>query len=118
MPTPEYVFASAMFVGYFDYAVFCLLAGASVWRARRGVSLSLGDWSTLAVALVFCLLLPLLSISVEIDRTRRPPGVPVDAFELLYTYLRFPLYWALFALQLLFWRFYRPSKGRCLPPEH
>ena len=106
MPASEFKFLSPPFVGYFDYAVIALLVAANVWCARRGVSGSFGCWSTLAAAFVFCLLLPMLSIWVELNRIRRPPGMPVDGYEMLYVYLRFPMYWALFVLQLLFLKLY------------
>ena len=48
----------------------------------------------------------MLSIWVELNRIRRPPGMPVDGYEMLYVYLRFPMYWALFVLQLLFLKLY------------
>ena len=89
-----------MYVGYFDYVVLVLLVGINVAHTRHSGSGSLGCWYWVAAALLFCIVLPIISIWGELERTRRPPGVIVDSFELLYTYFRFPMYWALFLVQL------------------
>ena len=97
MSTPSYL--NPMYVGYFDYAVLILLVGANVGFVKLLRFRSLGCLPLLALILLYGFVLPFLSQSAELERTRRPPGVMVDNFELLYTYFRFPLYWALFVLQ-------------------
>jgi hypothetical protein len=98
MPAADYL--NSMLVGYFDYAVLALAIGINILYINRYASNLLGCWPLLAIGVLFCLVLPVLSIWVELDRTQRPPGVPVDGFELLYAWFRFPMYWALFILQV------------------
>lgn len=105
MPAPDYL--NSMLVGYFDYAVLALVIGVNILYVKRYGSGMLGCWPLLVIGVLFCLVLPVLSISVELDRTRRPPGVPVDSFELLYTLFRFPMYWLLFILQVSALAIYR-----------
>ena len=90
---------AALFVGPFDYEVLAVLVLANAWYAQRpGFAVPTG-WAKLAAVLLFGVVLPLLSTRAEMDRTLRPPGVPTDAFESLYTLFRFPMYWVLFAVQ-------------------
>ncbi|OGX82858.1 hypothetical protein BEN49_13275 [Hymenobacter coccineus] len=100
MPAPDYL--DSMLVGYFDYAIIVLVIIVNTMYVKRYSLSLLGCWPLFAIGLLFCLALPILSIWIELDRTRRPPGVPVDGFELLYNWLRFPMYWILFLLQVGF----------------
>jgi hypothetical protein len=93
-------YQAALFVGPFDYAVLAVLVLANVWYAQRPGSAVLTGWTKLAAVLLFGVVLPLLCMQVEMDRTLRPAGVPTDTFELLYTLFRFPMYWLLFAVQV------------------
>jgi hypothetical protein len=97
MPTPDY--ADPRYIGYVDYVVIALLVVANMGLVKQLRARPLGCLPILALLLLYGLLLPFFSQSAELERTRRPPGVMVDSFELLYTYFRFPLYWALFVLQ-------------------
>lgn len=96
-----------MFVGYFDYAVLALVIGVNILYIKRYSSGTLGCWPLLTIGVLFCLVLPFLSMSVELERARRPPGVMVDGFELLYIWFRFPMYWILFILQVSALAIYR-----------
>ena len=46
------------------------------------------------------IVLPLISLFEEIQRVTNPEPA-VDAFELLYTYLKFPFYWTVGFIQVL-----------------
>lgn len=50
---------------------------------------------------VFAIILPLVSMVVELGRSR-PTGLH-DSYEFLYVYLRFPQYWVLGAVQFAIW---------------
>lgn len=93
-------YPAALFIGPFDYAVLAVLVLANAWYAQRPGSALPTGWAKLAAVLLFGVVLPLLSMRAEMDRTLRPTGVPTDAFELLYTLFRFPMYWLLFAVQV------------------
>jgi hypothetical protein len=116
MPVPDY--PNSMFVGYFDYAVLALVIGINAKYSKRYGSGSLGCWSLLAMGLLYCLVLPVLSMGIELERARRPPGVSVDGFEFLYTWLRFPMYWVLFVLQVSFLAIYSSRQKRAAQSEH
>ncbi|MBF9222689.1 hypothetical protein [Hymenobacter ruricola] len=88
-----------LFAGPFDYAAFAVLVLANAWYARRPGAARPKWWAKPAVIVLFVLVLPLLSMRAEMVRTLRPPGTPTDAFELLYTMFRFPIYWFLLAVQ-------------------
>jgi len=91
----------AHFFSWFDaLAVVCLVvANKMIFRALNANR-----------ALVFCIIvslplfaiiLPLVSMVVELDRSR-PIGLH-DSYEFLYVYLRFPQYWVLGAVQFVIW---------------
>jgi len=115
MPAPDYL--NSMIIGYFDYAVLVLVVGANAAYIKRYGSSSLGCWLLLALGILFCLVLPILSMRVELERTRRPAGVMVDGFELLYIWLRFPMYWILFVLQVSFLAIYSSIQKQAAQSE-
>ncbi|MBH8567315.1 hypothetical protein KB206_00350 [Microvirga sp. STS02] len=109
MATPEALpeYMNALFIGPFDYAVLALLVGANGWLYWHGAARPLGCGVRLASALFFCLILPVLSMKAELVRAQRPPGIPVDGYELLYCWFRFPMYWAVFVGQCASFWLYR-----------
>ena len=85
-----------MLIGYFDYAVILALCYLNYRYRRRLIRVPSG---CLTGALIFGLLLPVLSIYVEMRLNGPKPGDLHDNFNYLYVYLRFPLYWGLLVLQ-------------------
>jgi hypothetical protein len=79
-------------VGPFDYAVLGVLLVVNAWYAQRRRATVLRPWANWAGVLLFGLVLPVLSIQVEMERTRQPASVPTDSLERLYTLFRFPGY--------------------------
>ena len=49
---------------------------------------------------LFGLVLPLISIIIEVYRVKTTIGI-MDNLEVLYTYLRFPMYWAIGVVQVV-----------------
>jgi hypothetical protein len=105
---PDY--HAPLLVGYFDYAILAVLVLANAWYAQRPGSAAPMRWAKWVAVLLFGIVLPLLSIRVEMDRTQLPPGVPTDSFELLYTLFRFPGYWVLLVIQVGVFQAYNRRK--------
>ena len=78
-----------MLIGYFDYIVLGILLtlNAIYWRKRLN-----GKLGCLIVGLVFGIVLPIISMKIEIARISKEFEI-IDGFNLLYTYFRFPMYW-------------------------
>lgn len=53
----------------------------------------------LITGLIFGLVLPLISIKLEINKVTAERQI-LDSFELLYVYFRFPIYWIIGIIQL------------------
>ena len=73
----------------FDFIVIVSLLFLNVLMLKIKLKQNVG---CLVVGLIFGIILPLVSIKLEIDRATEKTEI-LDNFELLYTYLRFPLYW-------------------------
>lgn len=84
-----------MILGYLDYAVFLLLLYANYKYWLRPVR-SLLVW--LGAVLVLGVLLPISSILIE-WRFGPKPYDGYDGFNMLYVYLRFPIYWLVLFIQ-------------------
>lgn len=84
-----------MTIGYFDYIIFGILIFLNYIFWKRKIKLGIGCLITL---IVFGLLLPIASMGFEIHRYTKVYKY-TDAFELLYTYFRFPMYWMIGILQ-------------------
>ena len=89
-------------VGVFDIIVILLLVFINIrfWNKKWGCLIQI--LGTLLYVFVF----PFISMGVEIQIVSKINGYkPIDSIELLYTWLRFPLYWILFILQLIVFGF-------------
>lgn len=84
-----------MIIGYFDYIVFTFLIALNVLFWRKKIKEKPGCFIGF---FVFSVILPLISIKVEINRYTSVYKY-TDSFELLYNYLKFPIYWIIGILQ-------------------
>ncbi len=83
-----------MLLGYFDYLVIGILIfiNIKVWNTYNEK-----DVGCIGIAILFGFLLPFVSMSIELSIV----GEWVDSFEVLYTYLRFPIYWVMGMLLMI-----------------
>lgn len=92
-----------IFLGYFDIAILIGVLAFNLMTKNR-------DFCSIAAVaftvVIFGFFLPVLSITVEIDRVTSEREV-LDNFTLLYTYFRFPIYWLVGAIQIGYWFFRR-----------
>ncbi|HUH51961.1 MAG TPA: hypothetical protein VLZ11_07665 [Flavobacterium sp.] len=86
-----------MIIGYFDYIVFAILLLLNSIYWRKLVSIKMG---CLVGGLMFGLVLPMISMHLEIQRVARTIGI-IDNFEVVYTYFKYPIYWFVGMAQLL-----------------
>jgi hypothetical protein len=94
------------FIGYFDIFVFISLIIINIIFLKYKTSdfmYKFGCWLQLFIIVLFALILPILSITVEIEIVNSKYGL-VDSFNLLYTYFRFPIYWVVGIIQLIVYR--------------
>lgn len=86
-----------MLFGYFDLVliVFLIFLNYRFWKKFSIFN------NCLPAAIFFAsfgLVLPIISMIVEIQLYSNPAD---DSYNLLYTYFRFPLYWAIGLIQLI-----------------
>jgi hypothetical protein len=84
-----------MIIGYFDYIIFGVLVFLNAFFWKKRFKQNIG---CLIGLIVFGIVLPITSMFFEIRRYNAEYKY-IDAFELLYTYFRFPLYWVIGILQ-------------------
>lgn len=83
-----------MLIGYFDYFIFVILIFLNIkywktnYKTKKGCVFGV---------LLFGFLLPFISMIVELETV----GQWVDSFEVVYTYLRFPMYWIIGVFQIV-----------------
>jgi hypothetical protein len=82
-----------IFVGYFDCIVIAILIFLNIYFWKKSLSTTAG---CVIPGVLFGFLLPVISMIIEINRINA-----LDAFELLYTYLRFPTYWIIGIIQII-----------------
>jgi hypothetical protein len=86
-----------MILGYFDLIVIgsIFLANIFFWKKRFRLK------ARCMAAIIIGFILPIISQWVEIRRvvSQLPEGEFYDSIELLYTYLRFPVYWVVVIIQ-------------------
>lgn len=81
-----------MLIGYFDFLIFSLLIFLNIKYWQRNISSGSG---CLLVGFLFVFLFPFVSMLIELQLAK--PWM--DSFEVVYTYLRFPMYWFVGFLQ-------------------
>ncbi|MFK7906092.1 MAG: hypothetical protein AB8B69_13250 [Chitinophagales bacterium] len=84
-----------MIIGYFDFAVIGILVLINILFWRKKIKYDMGCLG----ALIFGLILPGISQSIEIDRVASEREI-FDNFTLLYTYFKFPIYSVIGAIQI------------------
>ena len=85
-----------MIIGYFDYLILAILIIFNVkfWTLEiKGYGCAIG-------LVLFGIILPIISMMIEITRVQNSTGI-MDNFEVLYTYLKFPIYWILGVIQFI-----------------
>ncbi|MFW5700981.1 MAG: hypothetical protein ACOCWM_04765 [Cyclobacteriaceae bacterium] len=86
-----------MFIGYFDYGVLFLLVIANIYFWKKNLK---GKIGCLISGLLFGIVLPIISMKIEITRISKEYEI-IDSFNLLYTYFRFPMYWIIGIFQTI-----------------
>lgn len=83
-----------MLVGYFDYLIIGILVyiNIRIWNNYKAKIVG-----RIGIALLFGLFLPLISMIIELSIIAEW----TDSFEMVYTYLKFPIYWLIGILQLI-----------------
>ncbi|MEJ1242403.1 hypothetical protein WBG78_29910 [Chryseolinea sp. T2] len=84
----------SVFFGYFDILLFLIVIGFNVLIWKTDLMKNAGCLTTLSVAVVLLLVFPLASMKVELYNVYRKYTV-VDGYELVYIWLRIPLWWAI-----------------------
>jgi hypothetical protein len=84
-----------MIIGYFDYIILGMLLFLNIWFWKE----IKGKLFLLAVLVLCGFVLPIISMLIEIGRVDRTTGI-IDNFEILYTYLKFPIYWIVGFIQI------------------
>jgi len=78
-----------MIFGYFDYVIIGILILLNIIYWKKEINAKIG---CIAGVILFGFLLPLISQIIEVKRVQWTIGI-IDNFEVLYTYLKFPIYW-------------------------
>ncbi|WP_111669895.1 hypothetical protein [Algoriphagus litoralis] len=86
-----------MIFGYFDFLLIGLLIFLNIkfWKKQLD-----GNIGCFLVFFLFGILIPLVSQIIEVHRISISTGI-IDSFEILYTFLRFPIYWLIGILQTI-----------------
>ena len=105
---------TGLILGYFDYAFLFVFAAANCGIIRRSKPIPHKVITGALLILAFGLVLPAVSMGSEIHWPVVPRGTMTEAFNLLYTYFRFPLYWGLGLVQLAVFLIRRFSLARGL----
>ncbi len=83
-------------IGIFDIIIILLLILFNIIFWNK----SLGCLMQVIGTLLYVLVFPLISMGVEIEIVSRKTGI-IYNYEVLYIWLRFPLYWILYIVQLI-----------------
>lgn len=86
-----------MIIGYFDFLVFGVLILCNILFWNKTTK---HDGGCIIGGLLFGLILPIISMNVEINKVTGE-RVVMDNFTLLYVYLKFPVYWLTGSIQSL-----------------
>jgi len=89
-----------LYWGSIDISIFIILIIVNIVAFRKLKNRELGCIIILILVLLYGIILPVISQVVEISRVVEINGVD-DSFTLLYTYLRYPIYWFLGFIQLI-----------------
>ncbi|MBV1887902.1 MAG: hypothetical protein KUG51_01290 [Urechidicola sp.] len=89
-----------LYVGLYDYIIFGLLIAMNVLLWKKKLAIKTG---CILGLLIFGLILPFISMIIEIDNYQEfSEGKPFDdRLEILYTLYRLPIYWSVGIIQIL-----------------
>lgn len=91
---------TAFLFGFFDLLVLAavVLLDLLLWRYRLPKKM---DWKVVAgCLLLFVVVIPMYAARIEAANAKRESLV-IDGFELLYVWLRWPLWWIIGTVELL-----------------
>ena len=82
-----------------DKIIFAIIIALNIllWKKKMNSCLIY-----VLVVIIIGFILPLLSSGREVDRNVALNGPAMDNFELLYTFLVFPVYWFVLLLQIIY----------------
>ena len=97
-----------LFFGYFDWILLAIIIIINIiyWKKLNQFN---SCFEFFAFVSLFGFLLPFISMFIEIKLNSNPGD---DAFNLLYTYFRFPVYWIIGIIQLLIILFFGKKKTK------
>ncbi|MEC5171872.1 hypothetical protein QF024_000583 [Chryseobacterium nepalense] len=102
-----------MFFGPFDCIILIIIVifNIIVWKYEI---IKKRNWVFYLIAfLLFSFIIPVFSIYFEVQRAIK--GQPfVDNFTLLYTYFRFPIWWMIGLLEVIWLKYYLKIKIRAV----
>ena len=84
-----------MIISFFDFIMFAVIISLNIYYWNKYVKF--GFWKLILYLALFLLFLPLVSIEIELMKAPSHS----EGFNLLYTLIKFPLYWGLLTLQAL-----------------
>ena len=89
-------------LGLFDIVIIFILVVFNIiyFLKLRKVDFTIGCLRVIIWSLVFGLILPIISMKVEIDKVCEGYEA-VESINLLYTYFRFPIYWCIGIMEYL-----------------
>jgi hypothetical protein len=93
-----------MFFGVFDYITLTviLIFSFTVWKYKIMIP---SNWIFYLIAfLIFGIIIPFASIHYEVQKAVKDQPF-TDSFTLLYTFFRFPVWWLIGLLEVLWLRF-------------
>jgi len=83
-----------MLIGYIDYLIIAILIFLNIKYWKTDFEKKVG---CLLVSLLFGFVLPFVSMIIELQIV----GEWMDSFEVVYTFLRFPIYWVIGIIQMI-----------------
>lgn len=83
-----------MLIGYFDYLIIAILIFLNIKFWKTNFEKKIGY---LLVLLLFGFVIPFISMIIELQIV----GEWMDSFEVVYTFLRFPIYWVIGIIQMV-----------------
>ena len=83
-----------MLIGYFDYLIIAILIFLNIKFRKTNFEKKIG---CLLVLLLFGFVIPFISMIIELQIV----GEWMDSFEVVYTFLRFPIYWVIGIIQMV-----------------
>ncbi len=87
-----------MIIGYFDFIILALLIFLNIKFWNTEINWKIG---CLMGIIILGIVLPFVSIIIELEVVKATKGVWMDSFEVVYTILRFPTYWIIGIIQAI-----------------